>query len=88
MSTILSKNTVLTFYVTKYCLSKKALQSSSTFMNFKLLAEINTGHNQITPFFINNPFLTLAPKTVSGFLKNRSKKFFRNCLGDGLLTSV
>ena len=42
----------------------------------------------ITPFFINNPFLTLVPKIVLAFLKNRPKKLFSNCLVDGLLTSI
>ena len=41
-----------------------------------------------TPFFIKNPFLTLAPKIVKAFLKNRPKKLFSNCLVDGLLTYV
>ena len=35
-------------------------------------------------FFINNPFLTLAPKTVQAFLKNCPKRLFSNCLVDGL----
>ena len=39
-------------------------------------------------FFINNPFLTLAPKIVWAFLKNRPKKLFSNCLVNGLLTSI
>ena len=39
-------------------------------------------------FFINNPFLTLAPKIVSAFLKNCPQKLFSNCLADGLLTSI
>ena len=39
-------------------------------------------------FFINNLFLTLAPKTVQAFLKNRPNKLFSNCLADGLLTSI
>ena len=39
-------------------------------------------------FFISNPFLTLAPKIVLAFLKNRPKKLFSNCLVDGLLTSI
>ena len=37
--------------------------------------------------FINNPFLTLAPKIVEAFLKNHPKNLFSNCLVDGLLTS-
>ena len=37
-----------------------------------------------TPFFINNSCLTLSPKIVSAFLKNRPKKLFSNCLVDGL----
>ena len=41
-----------------------------------------------TPFFINNPFLTLAPKIVYAFLKKSPKKLFSNCLVDGLLTSI
>ena len=40
-----------------------------------------------TPFLISNPFLTLAPKIVQAFLKNRPEKLFSNCLVDGLLTS-
>ena len=40
------------------------------------------------PFLISNPFLTLAPKTVEAFLKNRPEKLFSNCLLDGLLTSI
>ena len=39
-------------------------------------------------FFMNNPFLTLTPKIVSGFLKNRPKKLFSNCLVEGQLTSI
>ena len=39
-------------------------------------------------FFINNPFLTLAPKLVKALLKNRPKKLFSNCLVDGQLTSI
>ena len=34
------------------------------------------------------PFLTLAPKIVEAFLKNRPQKLFSNCLVDGLLTSI
>ena len=43
---------------------------------------------ECTPFFINNPFLTLAPKIVQVFLRNRPKKLFSNCLVDGLLISI
>ena len=39
-------------------------------------------------FFINNPFLTLAPKIVYAFLKSRPKKLFSNYLVDGLLISI
>ena len=42
----------------------------------------------ITLFFINNPFLTLAPKIVQAFLKSRPKKLFSTCLVDGLLNSI
>ena len=31
-------------------------------------------------FYINNPFLTLAPKIVQAFIKNCPKKLFSNCL--------
>ena len=41
-----------------------------------------------TPFSINNPFLTLAPKIVQAFLKNLPKNLFSNYLVDGLLTSI
>ena len=37
--------------------------------------------------FLNNPFLTLAPKIVQAFLKNYPQKLFRNCLVD-LSTSI
>ena len=39
-------------------------------------------------FFIKNSFLTLAPKIVLAFLKNRPKKLFSNCLVDGLLAFI
>ena len=39
-------------------------------------------------FLINNPILTLAPKIVSAFLKNRLQKLFSNYLVDGPLTSI
>ena len=43
----------------------------------------------LTPsFYINNPFLTLAPKIVQAFIKNCPKQLFSNCLVDGLLTSI
>ena len=43
----------------------------------------------VTPFFfVNNPFLTLAPKIVEAFLKNRFKNLFSNCLIEGPLTSI
>ena len=42
----------------------------------------------VTPFFINNPFLTLAPKIVEAFLKNRPQKLFSNCLVGGLSASI
>ena len=41
-----------------------------------------------TPFFINNPFLTLAPKIIQAFPKNCPKKLFSNCLVEGLLISI
>ena len=60
--------------------SQKQVSPKSCFEKFRNF----TG----TPFFINNPFLTLDPKIVEAFLKIRSKKLFSNCLVDGLLTSV
>ena len=41
-----------------------------------------------TPLFINNPFLTLAPKIIQAFPKNCPKKLFSNCLVEGLLISI
>ena len=50
---------------------------------------IEDSSNLLHPlFFINNPFLTLAPKLVKALLKNRPKKLFSNCLVDGQLTSI
>ena len=41
-----------------------------------------------TFFFISDPFLTLAQKIGEAFLKNCPKKWFSNCLVDGLLNSI
>ena len=43
----------------------------------------------VTPLlYINNPFLTLAPKIVYAFLKSLPKKLFSKCLVDGPLTFI
>ena len=57
-------------------------------LNFAWQHNKSITKNQLHIFFINNPFLTLAPKIVWAFLKNRSKKLFSNCLGDDLWTSI
>ena len=52
-----------------------------------LLVQIQNGLP--TPFFfISDPFLTLAQKIGEAFLKNCPKKWFSNCLVDGLLNSI
>ena len=42
----------------------------------------------LTFFLTNNLFLTLAPKIVYAFLKNRPKNLFSYYLVDGQLTSI